>query len=123
MKIGIDYHGVIDKKSRFFSIFTKRLINAGHEVHIITGHELTPNFIENLITKGIVWTKIFSISSYHKNKGTKVWYDKKNTPWMREDIWNRTKAEYCKKEDINLHIDDSKEYCKHFSTPYMLILK
>lgn len=41
MKIGLDFHGVIDADPEFFAVETELLIKAGHEVHIITGHEYT----------------------------------------------------------------------------------
>lgn len=122
MKIGIDFHGVIDAKPQMFSIFTQRLIDAGHEVHVITGHELTPEFIDRLNSYHIFWTYIFSIATHHKEIGTTMHYDEKNTPWMDKDVWNKTKSIYCKKNSIDLHIDDSKTYGLHFETLYMRVL-
>jgi 8-oxo-dGTP diphosphatase len=37
---------------------------------------------------------------------------------MDNKVWNRAKAEYCKKNGIQLHIDDSDVYGKYFETPY-----
>ena len=123
MKLGLDFHGVCDDKPRIFSILTELLVGAGHEVHIITGEEDTPLLREKLKALRIHYTHLFSIASYHKSIGTKMWNDKKNTPWMDQEIWDVTKAWYCNKHKIDLHIDDSEDYGKHFKTSYLLFTK
>lgn len=111
MKIGLDYHGVIDKFPGYFRIFSESLIKAGHEVHIITG--LRKQDIEQKIPH----THFYSVSddlvshfSYHINK--------EGRPIFEDDVWNKAKAKYCKENKIDLMIDDSKIYGKYFSTPY-----
>ena len=37
LKIGLDFHGVINKRPQFFSAFTILARKKGHEIHIITG--------------------------------------------------------------------------------------
>jgi len=118
IKIGIDIHGVSDTNQKFFSELTKLLVANGHEVHILTGSEHTPEFEQHLKNKlKLCWTHLFSISSYHLKSGTDVSYIN-GSPYMDEDVWNRTKAEYCKKHCIQLHLDDSGIYGKYFETPY-----
>jgi len=119
MKFGLDYHGVIDRSPVWCARFSYRVVTAGHELHIITGHETTDYFLSCLELFDISYTHIFSIADYHKSIGTDVWYDEKQTPWMDENTWNNAKAEYCEREGIDLHIDDSKRYLESFSTPYM----
>jgi len=118
IKIGIDIHGVSDADKDFFSELTKLLVENGNEVHILTGSEHTPEF-ENHLKDDLKlhWTHFFSISSYHLESGTQVSYINGN-PYMEEEAWNRTKAEYCKKHGIQLHLDDSGIYGKFFTTPY-----
>jgi len=125
MKIGIDYHGVIDAVPEFFAILTQLLIKAGHEVHIITGTKDSPKFRKKLKSLGIKFTHLFSISSYHEKRGTKVWYaDKnKNNPWMDADAWNKTKAHYCEQNSIDYHFDDTEKYATYFNTPFLLFKK
>jgi len=123
MKIGLDFHGVINAKPELFSILSHLLVENGHEVHVITGAELSEELKEQLEQFNIKYTHLFSVSSYHKSAGTKVWYDEKNTPWMDEDTWNNTKAWYCMQNKIDLHIDDSDTYSKFFKTPYMRFFK
>lgn len=120
MKIGLDMHGVLDDAAAFFALITPLLIAAGHEVHIITGSEDRPELREKLQSLGIQYTHLFSIVSYHKSIGTEVWYKGKNDPWMDKDVWDKTKALYCAREGIDIHLDDSAEYGKHFVTPFFL---
>ena len=116
-KVGLDYHGVIDTQPELFSLISNLLVDAGHEVHIITGTRITEKFKEHLIELGITYTHIFSISDYHHDilhtpmKG----YDE-GDPWIDEILWNQTKAWYCQSVDIDWHLDDSAVYGDHFKT-------
>lgn len=117
-KIGLDLHGVIDADPEHFAALSKAVIAMGGEVHIITGSMATEALFAWLKERGIKYTKVFSISSYHAAEGTKMNYDERG-PWMDSEIWNRSKAEYCSREGIDLHIDDSDVYGKYFATPYL----
>ncbi len=118
IKIGIDIHGVSDSNKEFFSALTKALVENGHEIHVLTGSKATKEFKkyvkENL---GLSWTHFFSITSHHKNMGTPM-LEIGGKPYMDEKVWDRTKAEYCAKNKIDLHMDDSPVYGKYFTTPY-----
>lgn len=120
MKIGLDFHSVIDTAPQFFSVITNLLIRNGHEVHIITGEEDTPEFRKHLCELGIAYTHFFSIVTHNKKQGTEVTYDKNGHPWIDEHTWNTSKAKYCREHKIDIHFDDSEEYCKHFGTPYVV---
>jgi len=121
MKIGLDFHGVIDTMSEFLSELSGLLVSNGHEVHVITGEEDSKKLREKLQALQISYTHLFSIASYHKSIGTNMWYDDKDTPWLNDELWDKTKAVYCAKHEIDLHLDDSDIYCKHFMTPYAQI--
>jgi hypothetical protein len=132
LKIGFDFHGVLDISAltdketdhpEVFRTLANDLIKAGYEIHIITGEENTPDFRNNLKYLGVNYTKIFSITSYHKRKGIAIKYDKNGEPWIDKDLWNRTKADYCRRNKIDLHIDDSAIYGKYFTTPFLLLCK
>lgn len=120
MKIGIDFHGVIDKKPQFFSEFTKLLKENGHEVHILTGSTVSNNLLIELTKYQIHYTHIFSITDYKENCGARVIYDDNGNPWIDDEDWNGAKAEYCQRLNIDIHLDDSSEYGKYFKTPYCL---
>lgn len=122
MKLGLDFHGVVEAYPKFFQPITKTLINAGHQVHIITGAKYSEEIYYKLnyecgLLKG--YTHFFSIVDHHTKQGTNIWYDEKETPWMDEGTWNKTKSYYCERENINLHIDDSMKYLEHFTTPFV----
>lgn len=119
MKIGIDIHGTIDKYPEMFNTLLTIWYFHGIEIHLTTGKpvSIAEQELEEL---GIYfYNELFSIIDYHKSIGTKIIYDKNGNPWIDPDIWNRTKADYCEREGIDLHIDNSPIYGKHFKTPYM----
>lgn len=119
MKLGLDFHGVLDENP-LFTQMAKDHVRRGDEVHIITGEKDTPEFRAKLEAMGIQYTHLFSIPSYHISIGTKVWYKDPDNPFMDEEVWNRTKAEYCERVGIDMHIDDSERYCRYFTTPYLI---
>lgn len=118
IKIGIDVHGVLDTTPSFFATLTRLLVKNGHEVHILTGAEKTDALEKYLKeTLGLSWTHFFSVTSFHKDAGTEITYIYGN-PYMDNQIWNQAKSKYCTENNIQLHIDDSDIYGKHFTTPY-----
>ncbi len=118
IKIGIDVHGVLDTAPHFFAKLSRLLVQNGHEVHILTGAEKTETLEKYLKeTLGLSWTHFFSVTSFHKEAGTEITYIYGN-PYMDNQIWNRAKSKYCIENSIQLHIDDSDTYGKHFTTPY-----
>ncbi len=123
MKFGFDVHGVTNTHHRVYSAMTKALAVAGHEVHIITGHQQTPELKNELIKAGIWWTNWFSIVQYHMDLGEHEISFKGDQPWMDKEIWDRTKAEYCEREGIDLMIDDSPIYGSHFNGKCLYLLQ
>jgi len=117
IKIGIDIHGVIDTDPAFFKVLTELLVNNGHEVHIITGSKIERE-IPQLKKHGISYTHLFSITDHHIKNGTKISWDKKNNPHLDTYLWDKTKAQYCKEQNIDMHFDDSDTYNYFFKTPY-----
>jgi len=112
MKIGIDFHGVIDIYPDIFSKLTKKWIDKGHEIHIITGKEWKD--IKKDIKKfDIFYTKYFSIVDHHQSLGTKM-EKKQNGWWMPDNIWDESKGKYCEKEQISLHFDNDLTYAPFF---------
>jgi len=118
-KLGLDFHGVIDDLTEEFKALSKILVESGNEVHIITGgpwEEVGP-----LVDKmGIRYTHKFSIRDHHREIGTETngVHPKYNFPLIDNDIWDKTKGDYCKKHNISLMIDDTVEYGNDFTTPF-----
>ena len=38
--------------------------------------------------------------------------------YIDDYLWNKAKGDYCRNENVGLHIDDSAIYGKYFTTPY-----
>ena len=119
IKIGLDLHGVIDSMPEFFSFFTKAMISAGAEIHIITGGA-TENDKKLLKEYNIKYTHFFSILDHHKELGTPTSgiHPKYGFPMVSDEEWDKTKGEYCRKNNISLHIDDTLAYNDYFNTPF-----
>lgn len=113
MKIGIDLHGTIDSNPELFSVLIWMLREEGNEIHITTGikGDLAREKIANL---GIEYDHLFSITDYHVSIGTEVVYDENDEPWIEEITWNRSKGDYCKREGLEYHIDDTEVYEEYF---------
>lgn len=125
--LALDLHGIINAQPDFFAALTKSLKKDGWEIHVLTGSHIEENKIkEELASYDLEYTHLFSIADYHReNKTTGMWYDEKGDPWVSDEDWNKTKAEYCKKNNISFCIDDTAKYANYFTTPfgYMTIQK
>lgn len=119
MKIGIDLHGVSDAYPTFFSELSRLFVAAGHECHILTGELITPALHEQIKRCNISYTHLFSISQYHKEKGTPMRFDEKNTPWIDDALWVRTKGDYAREQGLDIVFDDTESYGFHFTTPFI----
>lgn len=118
-KIGLDLHGVITDLPEFFSFFTNTMINAGCEVHILTGG-VTEKDMKLIEDYDIKYTHLFSIVKYHEEKGTETFgkHPKFGFDMISDEAWDRTKGDYCKEHGIDLHIDDTLVYNDYFKTPF-----
>ena len=121
MKLGLDFHGVITDNNNFFKLLASTIMATGGEVHIITGarYDTFERQCKELDVY-VPYTNFFSISDYHIDIGTPVDLTDTGFPKMDTMIWDKTKANYCREHGIDLMIDDSPHYGKHFTTPYML---
>jgi len=116
-KIGLDIHGVCDSNPEFFSDLSKDLVSTGWEVHIITG-PTKAKAIPELEKYKITYTHFFSIEDYHIARHTPMSYDEKGNPWMDKETWDKTKGEYCQREGVLLHLDDTEKYKAYFKTSF-----
>jgi len=125
MKIGVDIHGVANSQPEFFAELTYLFVNAGHEVHILTGPSLKPNSkygertLKEISDLNLTYTHLFSIVDYHEEIGTAIKYEDENNPWIDKQLWNNTKGIYCEKHNIDLMLDDTAVYADHFKTPFV----
>lgn len=115
-----DIHGHVDAYPTFFSALTQSLIKDGWIIHILTGsHIKETGIIEQLEKYGIVYSHLFSIADYHRENHTNgMWYDEKGDPWVTDEDWDKTKADYCKRNNISFCTDDTARYASNFETPF-----
>ena len=124
LKVGIDFHGVIDTFPEKFKQLAYALVKDGAEVHIITGAKRNCSIEEGLARAGIRFTHYFSIVEYLEANGEYIeWRD--GLPYADEDKWNSAKSEYCESLGIDFMIDDSPIYLKTFhdiDTTYLHVI-
>ena len=113
-KIGLDIHGVVDLYPDFFSKLSKKLIEEGNEVHIITGASKTKSVVQKLLAMNIHYTHFFSIVDWCVGSGIDVG-DPLN-PVVEDFLWDSRKAMYCRDADIDVHFDDTLRYGTAFNT-------
>ena len=118
MKIGLDFHGVIDKSPRLFRLLGRAFdLIESNEIHIITGcrERDIKMWLEN---NDIYYDYIYSITDDLLRRKKPYKKDKKNNPYFDEKLWNTAKAKYCKKHKIDIMLDNSNIYGNYFVTPY-----
>ena len=116
IKIGIDFHGVINKNPTYFAELCSLAISKGYEVHIITGGP-KDSVIEKLKTWNVEYNYIFAIVDYYTSRGEGVFLENGKFK-IDDDLWDIAKSYYCREQGIDIHIDDDLRYFKWFSTPY-----
>ena len=116
LKIGLDFHGVINRHPSYFKDFTEMATFRGHKIYIITGGpaEKIACFLKGW---GIRYNELFAIMDYYAAKG-EIKFFPDGSFHVDDKLWNTAKAKFCKKYQIDIHIDDSDVYGQSFSTPY-----
>ena len=115
-KIGIDFHGVINVKPDFFRRFLLEALKNNLEVYIISGGP-RETILAYLNQYQIPYTKLWCIFDYYEQRHQVEFYDD-GSFHVDDELWNKAKAEYCKEQNICIHIDDSVIYGREFATPY-----
>jgi hypothetical protein len=76
LKLGLDFHGVIDTFPEMIAEMSRMFVAAGHEVHVITGLKRDAIVQKGLDDFGIHYTHYFSIVEQLEQDGvTIVWRD------------------------------------------------
>lgn len=116
LKIGLDYHGVIDINTKYFADFCKEANKRDHLIYIITGGPKT--LVDyKLKDNNIFYDLCFAISDYYIAKN-KIVQKETGEFIIPDNLWNIAKADFCRRSQVNIHIDDSLKYINWFSTPY-----
>jgi len=113
MKIGFDFHNVINTNYEYFSNLIKKYRNYGYEIHIITGSSIV-DLYPTLLYWDIQYDVYFSISDWCLAHSRTVKVRDDGHVFDNDDIWNNAKAEYCMRDGIDIHIDDSMIYRETF---------
>ena len=122
-KLGLDIHGVVDSMPEFFSFLTDSFVKNGGEVHLITGGHWNEDFEKQLNEFGVKWTHKFSVYDHLIETGAGItgeiqFPDGTIQKKFENGLWDHVKADYCKKNNISLHIDDTLIYNDFFQTPF-----
>lgn len=116
LKIGLDYHGVIDLNPKYFAEFCTKAKQRNHDIYIITGGPKT--LVDyNLKKNHVLYDMCFAVSDYYQAKN-KIIQKTTGEFIVPDNLWNMAKADFCRRSHINIHIDDSLKYINWFSTPY-----
>jgi len=117
MNYGFDIHGVLDSNPTAFAPMLEALNKAGHEVHIITGGA-KEDVIEFLEKYNFHYSHFFSIVDHHRARGSNITKNENGNWKMDSELWDMTKADYCRIWSIDFMIDDTPRYANHFTTPF-----
>ncbi len=122
-KISLDFHGVLDAMPDFFSFLTNAIVSSGGEVHIVTGGSWTDEMVSYFEKNGIKFTHHFSVYDYLIESKTPIigeveFPDGKTQKKFENGSWDKVKGEYCKRNGISLHFDDTLIYNDFFETPF-----
>ncbi len=115
-KIGIDFHGVISSLPDAFAEFCREIRKCGIKVYVISGGP-KKDIVKYLHQHHIEYDYVWAILDHCDEQGQVSYFDDGSFQ-VPTELWNRAKAEYCAKEKIEFHIDDSSIYGKYFVTPY-----
>lgn len=122
MKLGLDIHGVIDSDPARFIELAREIKEDGGSVYILTGRPIDETLMAELNSCGFardLYDAIFSIQDSLDANGVEILgLDKYGRNHYPDEIWNSAKGFFCKKNEIDLHIDNSIEYKDYFSTPF-----
>lgn len=122
-KLGLDLHGVIDAIPDSIAFLASAVVEAGGEVHILTGSTLDANTYSMLTKHKIKYTHVFSVYDYLISKSTPTtgeikFPDGAVQKQFIDGAWDRVKGDYCVRHKISLHIDDTLIYNEYFGTPF-----
>ena len=116
-KISFDFHGVINTAPEFFAAVLRTLRRHKVRVYVVSGGPR--EYIEQyLAIHKIPYDALWCIFDYF-NAREKVEVAADGSFHIDDALWDAAKGEYCAREKIGLHIDDSEIYGKYFTTPYV----
>ena len=121
LKIGIDYHGVITQNPAFFGELTSLALKENHQIVVLSGAK-AQDVEAYLLQNNISYSAVFSLLDYFQARELATFYED-GSFFVPSVLWDRAKADYCLKNGVDLHIDDSMLYGTYFQTPFCLYSK
>lgn len=116
-KVSIDFHGVITENPEFFGKLARLWRQKGIEIHVVSGGPR--EYIEKYLqTHEFPYDVLWCIFDYF-NVREKIKVAADGSFHVDDLLWDAAKGQYCARQKIGLHIDDSKVYGKYFTTPYV----
>ena len=116
-KISFDFHGVINTAPEFFSALLRELRLNKMRIYVVSGGP-REYIVQYLAEHKIPYDVLWCIFDYFNAK-EKVEVAADGSFHIDDTLWNAAKSEYCAREKIGLHIDDSEIYGQYFTTPYL----
>lgn len=117
MKIGIDFHGLLDTYPEVFRPLLKAARSLGAEIWIITGppeEDAHQQIFKSGYRHEVHYDYIRSVVDWVRDQGAPMWKDHKDTWWTKDEFWWPAKEEICHAYGIDVMIDDKQGYEKYF---------
>lgn len=115
-KISFDFHGVINQRPQLIKSLATLALKHKCAVYIVSGGPC--DYIKNYLQQQqIPYTKIWCIYDFYEKKDL-VKFLPNGEFHIDDELWDKAKGDYCRRNKISLHIDDSTVYGKYFTTPY-----
>ena len=104
IKIELDCHNLVRVYPTIISDLSRTLCLNFTEVHLILGERITTEFIDVLRGQAIQYTELFSIADYLEKESGMQLEDDEFGPIIDRALWDSTKADYCTRKEIELHM-------------------
>jgi len=121
LKLGFDFHGVINADPEAYKVLFDELLALGVEIHIVTGAKFG-DLKDYLEKYKIRYTRFYSITDQLLELQVPYLTDSNGRPGFSEEVWNISKAIYCARQGIYEMYDDSEIYGKYFKTRYFQVI-
>ena len=114
MRIAFDVHGTIDKDPEVFKPMMKALLEADHEICIVSGPPKDQIFKELAkleYIEDVHFRRVYSVVDFIKEySDVEMTQDEKGYWWCEDYYWWRSKAEICGFYNINVIYDNEIKY-------------
>ena len=117
MKIGYDFHGVIEAYPKIFQPKLE-LLNQEFEIYIISGppsQQLKQELEDCGYYLGMHYHSALSVVDWLKNHNVPMDQHTNGSWYCADEIWWKSKAMICEEYGIDMLYDDKLEYAEHMT--------